>query len=90
MVDEQEARSWRKWNSTEMLNFVVGASIAGAFLFIVIIISIAMLINNQPADLRSKLIDNILVPIVLFASGALSGVLASNGIQNKKPKDVDG
>lgn len=83
-MDEKEARGWRKWNSTEMLNFVVGVSIAGAFLFIVIIISLSMLINNQPADLRSKLIDNILVPIVLFASGALSGVLASNGMQAKK------
>lgn len=89
MADE-EPRGWRKWNSTEMLNFVVGVSIAGAFLFIVVIISLSMLINNQPADLRSKLIDNILVPIVLFASGALSGVLASNGLQNKKPKDTDG
>ena len=84
MADEQEARGWRKWNSTEMLNFVVGVSIAGAFLFIVVVISLSMLINNQPADLRSKLIDNILVPIVLFASGALSGVLASNGMQAKK------
>ena len=88
MTDEKEARSWRKWNSTEMLNFVVGVSIAGAFLFIVVVISLSMLINNQPADLRSKLIDNILVPIVLFASGALSGVLASNGMQGKK-KDTN-
>lgn len=88
MADEQEVRGWRKWNSTEMLNFVVGVSIAGAFLFIVIVISLSTLINNQPADLRSKLIDNILVPIVLFASGALSGVLASNGMQNKK-KDAN-
>lgn len=84
MTDEPEVRGWRKWNSTEMLNFVVGVSIAGAFLFIVVVISLSTLINNQPVDLRSKLIDNILVPIVLFASGALSGVLASNGMQAKK------
>jgi hypothetical protein len=41
---------------------------------------------NQQAPNDKAFIEQVLVPIVLFLSGALSGVLAANGLSNKSPK----
>jgi len=53
----------------------------------------ALVFVTQPIDQQSPndkaFIDSLLVPIVLFLSGCLSGVLAANGLKDKETKPTD-
>ena len=69
-----------RWTAQELLILVVGGTIAGAFVLIVVSVCVAILSPAQAGEMDLKLVDNVLVPIVLFATGALSGVLAGNGL----------
>jgi hypothetical protein len=67
--------------------FFVGATLAFTFAVIVIGVMYALVFVTQPIDQQSPndkaFIDSLLVPIVLFLSGCLSGVLAANGLKDK-------
>ena len=82
MADLEVVDSGRKprWTAQELLTLVVGGTIAAAFVLIVLCVCIAILSPAQTGEMDLKLVDNVLVPIVLFATGALSGVLAGNGL----------
>lgn len=90
IVDTGTSRRGRpRFTAHELLVIVVGVSIAAAFLFIVVMVTFALVFVTQPLGPDNTtgqsandkaFIDSILVPIVLFATGALSGVLASNGL----------
>jgi len=82
MADLEVVDSGRKprWTAQELLTLIVGVTIAGVFLLIVLSVCVAILSPAQTAEMDLKLVDNVLVPIVLFATGALSGVLAGNGL----------
>jgi uncharacterized membrane protein len=77
-----------KFSAKEILTLIVGTTLAITFLIIVGGIMYALVFVTQPIDFQSPndkaFIDSVLVPIVLFLSGALSGVLASNGLSNSK------
>ena len=67
---------------------IVGATLALTFAVIVIGVMYALVFVTQPIDQQSPndkaFIDSLLVPIVLFLSGCLSGVLAANGLKDKE------
>ena len=82
-----------RWNAKEILTLAVGVTLAITFAIIVIGTMYSLIFVTQPLGPENKtgqsltdkmLIDSILVPIVLFLSGALSGVLAANGLSNRK------
>jgi uncharacterized membrane protein len=77
-----------KFSAKEILTLIVGTTLAITFLIIVGGIMYALVFVTQPVDFQSPndkaFIDSVLVPIVLFLSGALSGVLAANGLTNTK------
>lgn len=66
---------------------IVGATLALTFAVIVFGVMYALVFVTQPIDQQSPndkaFIDSLLVPIVLFLSGCLSGVLAANGLKDK-------
>lgn len=85
-----------RWSAKEVLTLCVGITLAITFSIIVAGVMYSLIFVTQPLgpdnttgqSLTDKmLIDSILVPIVLFLSGALSGVLAANGLSNRKPSD---
>ncbi len=67
---------------------IVGATLALTFAVIVFGVMYALVFVTQPIDQQSPndkaFIDSLLVPIVLFLSGCLSGVLAANGLKDKE------
>ena len=71
----------------------VGATLAFTFTVIVCGAMYALVFVTQPIDQQSPndkaFIDSLLVPIVLFLSGCLSGVLAANGLKDKETKPTD-
>jgi uncharacterized membrane protein len=73
--------------------FFVGATLAFTFTVIVCGVMYALVFVTQPIDQQSPndkaFIDSLLVPIVLFLSGCLSGVLAANGLKDKETKPTD-
>jgi hypothetical protein len=77
-----------KFSAKEILTLIVGTTLAVTFLIIVGGIMYALVFVTQPVNFQSPndkaFIDSVLVPIVLFLSGALSGVLAANGLGNTK------
>jgi hypothetical protein len=77
-----------KFSAKEILTLIVGTTLAITFLIIVGGIMYALVFVTQPVNFQSPndkaFIDSVLVPIVLFLSGALSGVLAANGLGNSK------
>jgi hypothetical protein len=77
-----------KFSAKEILTLIVGTTLAITFLIIVGGIMYALVFVTQPVNFQSPndkaFIDSVLVPIVLFLSGALSGVLAANGLGNTK------
>lgn len=74
--------------------FFVGATLAFTFAVIVIGVMYALVFVTQPIDQQSPndkaFIDSLLVPIVLFLSGCLSGVLAANGLKDKEKPNSNG
>jgi hypothetical protein len=77
-----------KFSAKEILTLIVGTTLAVTFLIIVGGVMYALVFVTQPVNFQSPndkaFIDSVLVPIVLFLSGALSGVLAANGLGNSK------
>jgi len=73
---------------------IVGATLAFTFAVIVIGVMYALVFVTQPIDQQSPndkaFIDSLLVPIVLFLSGCLSGVLAANGLKDKEKPGSSG
>lgn len=85
-----------RWTAKEVLTLCVGVTLAVTFAIIVLGTMYSLIFVTQPLGPDNKsgqaltdkmLIDSILVPIVLFLSGALSGVLAANGLSNRKPSE---
>ena len=77
-----------RFSAKEILTLIVGTSLALTFIIIVSGIMYALVFVTQPVSFQSPndaaFIEKVLVPIVLFLSGALSGVLAANGLSNQK------
>jgi uncharacterized membrane protein len=77
-----------RFSAKEILTLIVGTTLAATFIVIVTGVMYALVFVTQPVDAQSPndkaFIDSVLVPIVLFLSGALSGVLAANGLSNNK------
>ena len=73
---------------------IVGATLALTFAVIVCGVMYALVFITQPINQQSPndkaFIDSLLVPIVLFLSGCLSGVLAANGLKDKEVKPGSG
>lgn len=86
-----------RWTAKEILTLAVGVTLAITFAIIVLGTMYSLIFVTQPLGPENKtgqaltdkmLIDSILVPIVLFLSGALSGVLAANGLSNRKTPEA--
>ena len=77
-----------RFSAKEILTLIVGSTLALTFLIIVAGVMYALVFVTQPVAYQSPndaaFIEKVLVPIVLFLSGALSGVLAANGLGNHK------
>jgi peptidoglycan biosynthesis protein MviN/MurJ (putative lipid II flippase) len=82
-----------RFSAKEVLTLTVGVTLAITFMVIVAGVMYSLIFVTQPLGPENKtgqaltdkmLIESILVPIVLFLSGALSGVLAANGLSNRK------
>jgi uncharacterized membrane protein len=84
------ARRSPRFSAKEILALIVGTALACTFVIIVAGIMYALVFVTQPVNQQAPndkaFIEQVLVPIVLFLSGALSGVLAANGLSNKSPK----
>lgn len=84
------ARRAARFSAKEILALIVGSALAATFVVIVCGIMYALVFVTQPVNQQAPndkaFIEQVLVPIVLFLSGALSGVLAANGLSNKSPK----
>ena len=84
------ARRLPRFSAKEILALIVGTALACTFVIIVAGIMYALVFVTQPVNQQAPndkaFIEQVLVPIVLFLSGALSGVLAANGLSNKSPK----
>jgi uncharacterized membrane protein len=83
------ARRSPRFSAKEILALIVGTALACTFVIIVAGIIYALVFVTQPVNQQAPndkaFIEQVLVPIVLFLSGALSGVLAANGLSNKAP-----
>jgi hypothetical protein len=80
-----------RFSAHEILVLVVGVTLAITFAVIVCGIMYGLIFVTQPMKSQAPndkaFIDSVLVPIVLFLSGSLAGVLAANGLGKKKPED---
>ena len=68
------------------LIFVVGCALAFSFVLAMAVILYGLLFVTQPIEYQSPndaAAWSVLNPMVLFLTGALSGVLASNGMKGK-------
>lgn len=83
----------KRFTPKDLLTLTVGVTLSVAFLIIVAGVMYALVFVTQPIEYQSPndraFIDNVLVPIVLFLSGALSGVLAANGLSARNPNQKD-
>ncbi len=64
----------------------VGLALSLTFTIIVVAVLWALVFVTQPmtqAPNDKAFLDGVLIPITLFLTGALSGVLASNGLKSK-------
>jgi hypothetical protein len=74
------------------LILIVGIALAVAFLGSTAALLYGLLFVVQPIDKVSPNDDSawaLLSPMMLFLTGALSGILASNGLKDKEQKDND-
>ena len=68
------------------LVLAVGLALCATFVMIVVAVLWALVFVTQPMTQSPNdkaFLDGVLIPITLFLSGALSGVLASNGLKSK-------
>ena len=86
-------RPTHRYNADELkarLVFVVGCALAFSFVLAMSVILYGLLFVTQPIEYQSPndaAAWSVLNPMVLFLTGALSGVLASNGLKGKKDND---
>jgi len=86
-------RPTHRYNADELkarLVFVVGCALAFSFVLAMSVILYGLLFVTQPIEYPSPndaAAWSVLNPMVLFLTGALSGVLASNGLKGKKDND---
>lgn len=80
----------RKRYSPEEIHarLVLGVGLALCLTFVMIVFAVlwALVFVTQPMTQSPNdkaFLDGVLIPITLFLSGALSGVLASNGLKSK-------
>jgi hypothetical protein len=85
-----ELQMARKRYSPEEIHarLVLAVGLALCFTFVMIVsavlwglVFVTQPMNQSPND--KAFLDGVLIPITLFLSGALSGVLASNGLKSK-------
>ena len=71
------------------LVFFVGAGLTLAFVAAILSLIYGLLFVTQPLEVspNDESAWALLSPMVLFLTGALSGVLASNGLKDKDKKD---
>jgi len=82
----------RKYTTTEItarLILIVGIALAVAFLGSTAALLYGLLFVVQPLDVspNDESAWGLLSPMMLFLTGALSGILASNGLKDKGDKD---
>jgi len=73
------------------LVLVVGLALCMTFVMIVGAVLWALVFVTQPMTQSPNdkaFLDGVLIPITLFLSGALSGVLASNGLKSRAPSQT--
>ena len=86
-------RPTHRYNADELkarLVFVVGCALAFSFVLAMSVILYGLLFVTQPIEYQSPndaAAWSVLNPMVLFLTGALSGVLASNGLKGKRDND---
>lgn len=69
------------------LVFVVGIGLTFSFVLALAVILYGLLFVTQPMTSQApndRAAWELLTPMILFLTGALSGVLASNGLKNKE------
>jgi hypothetical protein len=73
------------------LILIVGLAISAAFIFTIASLLYGLLFVTQPLDQAPNDAEawKILSPLTLTMSGVLAGLLASNGLKDKKDKDDD-
>ena len=82
-----------RYNSEELkarLIFVVGIGLTMSFVAALLTILYGLLFISQPITKQAPndaAAWELLTPMVLFLTGALSGVLASNGLKGKKDNE---
>ena len=82
----------RKYTNSEIkarLIFVIGCALSVTFMLAVCSLLYGLLFVVQPLEVspNDESAWATLNPLVLFMTGALSGVLASNGLKDKEPKE---
>jgi len=82
----------RKYTNSEIkarLIFVIGCALSITFMLAVCSLLYGLLFVVQPLEVspNDESAWATLNPLVLFMTGALSGVLASNGLKDKEPKE---
>lgn len=82
----------RKYTNSEIkarLIFVIGCALSITFMLAVCSLLYGLLFVVQPLEVspNDESAWATLNPLVLFMTGALSGVLASNGLKDKEQKD---
>lgn len=88
-------RPERRYSGDELkarLVFAVGLGLTVSFVAALMTILYGLLFVTQPITYQSpndRAAWELLTPMVLFLTGALSGVLASNGLKSKHRNDPD-
>lgn len=71
------------------LILVVGVTLALSFIGTLFSLVYGLLFVSQPLEIspNDESAWSVVTPMILFLTGTLSGVLASNGLKDKKPDD---
>jgi len=71
------------------LILVVGVTLALSFVGTLFSLVYGLLFVSQPLEIspNDESAWSVVTPMILFLTGTLSGVLASNGLKDKKPDD---
>ena len=71
------------------LVLVVGVTLALSFIGTLFSLVYGLLFVSQPLEIspNDESAWSVVTPMILFLTGTLSGVLASNGLKDKKPDD---
>ena len=71
------------------LILVVGVTLALSFIGTLFSLVYGLLFFSQPLEIspNDESAWSVVTPMILFLTGTLSGVLASNGLKDKKPDD---